>query len=1148
MRQFQARHDEPGRANPVQNAWQDELPDITHPGYGRFEAQEAFYDARQPREYQDEELQYDANYDPFDVDGMAEIDGPEEPVFDGASSRGGASERGAKRGRPRGRGRGGWRQLLKGTEHEKVGKMPLTREERRERRLRGMGPRGKLSRHKRKTPDPGHVFKDYIARASKHFFEGQLDVAADFCRQAIGINPEIFQAHSLLSEILKKQGRDDDSVQALWFGAITIRNADVWILVAEKTLEFAGDNRSNEHLQTAIECYSEAVKLTKDKDIELQIRIAKFELYVELGNVKFSRNDCKNILRGWPYKTQFVREYALLTASTSDTSELKKALEFYDKAFEIYRDNDTFGDEEDETDPWDHLNIYLELIYNVGDPKEGLATAKRLSRWFIGRKDETFWDRYVDDDREWDMSNERRAYVGEFQQGRVSLDMSKYGQGLPVDIHVRMGLFWMKLGFQHKDPAMRHFKALLEYDEDVDEYHDMFLQAANALRYAGHLVEAAEFYDVIRTLSNHMKHNLEEKVWMQLATCYQALERPGPAIECFEIIVARNGHHYAKAGALLAKLYEDAEETDKARFLCNDIIRLGRRDLLSDAKIKMIPTNNRQAFAPTPAHWAPQRPMPPPVSKAPYVKKAPAWNKASNVLRELLPNGALPAPAVIPTETSADPFEGPTDIVPPKKVKKRVKKRDIVGMLTGVEGEEEEATDGTIKRPRLRKPAAPRPLSIQVARQLERDRLAQNAETRTLTNYAVLQTHWAAFKARASEEVIEQWVAAATNMLEDFASMKVFFPDRDRNVKMKISDDTGKGLVRDLHHSANKSAHSFLSVPFTEWNHIFVDLALLYAHNAEQDKCYRILQDVLWGANVFFTDPDIRRVNYATSLHCALLFNDSQYWIELARKIISNDSDFRSSEAFQLFACLNRFSFGSNWFSAGPSQKFMLRMVKQFDYLAMTPAIRQRMDWSIQKASLAAKVANQPTPDIPPSLDAGVLLIYGHMVAVANHSSSSLPYYHRALALQPDNIAVNLSIATMWIQNSMKRQTDNRHFGITQGVSAMSRYYDLRIKTGKAAHRQEAEYNVARMWHCLGLTHLAVPAYEKVLELSEAVRAEWQEEVDAEREKGGENKDGGNWGDCEDFALEAAFALQGCHALVGNFEAAARIGEEWLVL
>jgi general transcription factor 3C polypeptide 3 (transcription factor C subunit 4) len=128
-------------------------------------------------------------------------------------------------------------------------------------------------------------------------------------------------------------------------------------------------------------------------------------------------------------------------------------------------------------------------------------------------------------------------------------------------------------------------------------------------------------------------------------------------------------------------------------------------------------------------------------------------------------------------------------------------------------------------------------------------------------------------------------------------------------------------------------------------------------------------------------------------------------------------------------------------------------MVKAFDYLAMTPDLRDRFDWSLQKPSLEKKA--QELDHVRQELDPGVLLMYGHMVAVANHSFSALPYYYRALALQPDNVCVNLSIAAMWIQNSMKRQTENRQFGITQGLAYLYRYYDLRVASGKAVHKQK---------------------------------------------------------------------------------------------
>jgi general transcription factor 3C polypeptide 3 (transcription factor C subunit 4) len=201
--------------------------------------------------------------------------------------------------------------------------------------------------------------------------------------------------------------------------------------------------------------------------------------------------------------------------------------------------------------------------------------------------------------------------------------------------------------------------------------------------------------------------------------------------------------------------------------------------------------------------------------------------------------------------------------------------------------------------------------------------------------------------------------------------------------------------------------------------------------------------------------------------------------------------------------------------------------------------MREQFDFAMQKGGLLQRLDKYSGEGN--EVNANALLIYGHMVAVANHSFTSLPYYFRTLAMYPDDICVNLSIATMWVQNSMKRQTENRHFGIMQGLAFLYRYYELRTASGRACDCQEAEYNVARMWHNLGLIHLAMPAYEKVLELSGQVQEEW---LANRASLGSESVDD----DAEDFAKEAAFALQSIYALDRNDEAANAITEEWLVI
>lgn len=1046
------------------------------------------------------------------------------------------------RGRGRGKKRGGWRQLLKGTEHANVGKAERGRGGGRG-RPRGRGVRG----GRRSRPvDPGPEFKRYLQLANKSFMDGQNEEAADFARQAIQANPEVWQAHSLLSQILEAEGRLDDALGAMRWGATCSREPEVWIRCAEKILQAAGDRRTKHVLRDAVDCYAEVLKLVKghkaQADLELQVRMTMIEMYKELHDSKLCRVHCKTILRNQPENTVICREYAMLAGQWQDQNDMKVAQEAYDRAFEYYQDEDEFGAEDDETDQFSHLNIYLDLVEYRGNHAEGIFKAKQLARRFLGRKHETFWERYVDDDREFDDGNDRRMEVTEFRRGQASQDLTKYGQGLPIEIKVKFGILRMNMGQGHHQEGLKHFEPLLDYADEIEDYHDMFTTVASALRRSGYMSRAAEYYDQVRRVNkaDDPDFGLGEDVWMQMATCYQALERHDDAIFCFEVITSRRGDNYGLACARLAKLHEDLGNHDQAKSLANDLILLNRRDLLYEAGVRMVPVINR----------------PPPVRLPPELEArlAANANKSANAppkprvpppaprqLKELRPSGPIPPSALPPPSADTDTIDQQIAYH-----KSRKRKRGEKAKRASRADEDAVSADDQpeVKRPRLTKSTVP--TKAQIIRE-QRAKHIQDIGERSSANFDIILRLWPAMIEGQDLSAVDEWVEAANGMLEDFLSMKIFFPDRDRHVKLRETENPGRPIVKNVFGRADEvgsNPKEFLRISFADWHHVFVDLALVYAKSGEQDRCYRVVQDVLFAANVFFQSPNLHQISFGVGIYCGLTFNDSQYLIDLSRSIIT-DSEYRGPMTYQLFAAVNRFSFGSNWFSAGPSQKFMLRMVKMFDYLSMEhgdlKAVREKVDWAAQKNSLEGRAARMRTSNetFPKEPDAGILLMYGHMVAVANHSHSSLPYYYRALALQPDNICVNLSIAAMWVQTSMKRQTENRQYGITQGLSFLYRYYDLRAASGKACHLQEAEYNVARMWHYLGLTHLAVPAYEKVLALSEKVQAEAVAEATEE-----DNLEYA----VEDYATEAAFALQGIYALTGNLEAANVIGERWLVI
>ena len=125
---------------------------------------------------------------------------------------------------------------------------------------------------------------------------------------------------------------------------------------------------------------------------------------------------------------------------------------------------------------------------------------------------------------------------------------------------------------------------------------------------------------------------------------------------------------------------------------------------------------------------------------------------------------------------------------------------------------------------------------------------------------------------------------------------------------------------------------------------------------------------------------------------------------------------------------------------------------------------------------------------------------------------------------------VNLSIGLGYLHYALKRQAENRHYLVVQGFSFLIVYYDTRRNSEAAVERQEAEFNVGRAYHMLGLTQLAIPYYERCLGLARDVEGMISEGV------------------VENFTCEAAFALQGLWASNGKPDLARIVTETWLVI
>ena len=400
----------------------------------------------------------------------------------GKTSRGsgGGRPRGSKAGHPR-----GWKHLLKGTDHEDLFSKPKgARKSTRKRRGRPRGGEGGEGVHR---VDPGREFTEFQSKATQAFLNGNYEEALEFALLAVRANSEMYAAHHLVYQVLQLQGRERDAFEAQTLGAVTKRDAKLWVELAQRLLAFEGEDQRGDDVERAIVFYRTAIILDKGA---YEPRVQKLSLYLDLEDWNKARRDCKAIVQKWPDELDKVMLYAELCERTADASEWQRAVTAYQEAFKRYADEESFGDSEQQ---WTHLNVYLDLMTKLERWNQGVHELKRIARWFLGRKDDTFWDEFAEDDREFDINHQRRIHMWQFQQGRISRNPMHYGEGLPMELRVKLGLFRLKMGARFHAEAFRHLEHLRAVKDEAEDFADMFHDVGDWLRRSALFGQAVSF-------------------------------------------------------------------------------------------------------------------------------------------------------------------------------------------------------------------------------------------------------------------------------------------------------------------------------------------------------------------------------------------------------------------------------------------------------------------------------------------------------------------------------------------------------------------------------------------------------------------------------------------------------------------------------
>jgi general transcription factor 3C polypeptide 3 (transcription factor C subunit 4) len=1063
--------------------------------------------------------------------------------------------RGATRGRARGRGRGGRKgglaELLRRTDPERIAKEargpPVRGRPRGSGVGRGAGEKrpGRKARKAARTGkgqlEISKEFKDLQARATTAFLDKNYEVAADCAKEAVQINPEIFAAHSLLSQIYYEMGKKEESLGVLWSGAHTQRTAGVWWEVANRTSEmkYQDDEMTQKQM---LYCYSQIARLDPD---DFDAHKGKLEIYTSMRLYGRSIKECMHMARIRPQDLDVLQNFAEMCIQAEVP---KRAKDAYDKAIQYYQEIQ--NDEHDGDFSYSDLNIYAELLVHVGQWAEGLKAIKSVSRWLCGRRNEAYWND-VPNDCEWDLEDQpRRIYIPDYKPQLHN--PAAYGQALLPEIRAKMGIFRLKMGSAHLAEAMQHFELFYPDDDGeeatVYEYTDIFREIADALRSEKHYPEALRFYEPLEKA----QVKLDAAAHLAMAECYQKTNQTAKTVVCWEA-VAKVDSDNVEVFMGLAKAYEAMGESAKAYENLAKVMRLGRKDVIQSSGLTIQPpVVDRYAVQPV-ASEAPQGPLVKTASKS-----------ASGLAAEVSDDNVI---------DEDDDEERPESLL----VKQKRKPREYKKREPAV----------SVYKTRIAEQARYL-LSLHERNEVLRGLMNAGdvaAEDEWMENAQIMVE---AFKSDKLFFPQDRYIKFLGYSAE--ARRRALKPGERSEVEA-MADRLQTTLDAEAPNPGNLNPvdetrfipTAYHGIEFTAWLDTFCLSGVLAAKSGDGTLAYSIL-DAAERANVFYhNDAWLSHINVCI-LSAALALHDEEKLCNTARFFIKQFPYV--TDTFRLYAALNRiFPETPSWYNSGPSQKFFMRLQRQMDYAVVAPADRPRFNFPEQvgRACAVEPTSADATPGNPHGLkeiEPVLLMVYGHFLATAASYPNALNYYFRALAADRTCSMAVLSISVCYMQWSMKRQCDNRQFAIVQGVAFFGEYRRLRLIDSegdgmgkladvsqearnaiRAKRIMEVEFNEGRFWHHLGLLHLAVPCYERCLHVDiDVVQQQMREYGDMMDIEGSYHQLQATRNDAHaskieddmdleeaDFKREAAYALQQIWALGGDFRKAREVARKWLV-
>ncbi|SCU96730.1 LADA_0H02432g1_1 [Lachancea dasiensis] len=390
----------------------------------------------------------------------------------------------------------------------------------------------------------------------------------------------------------------------------------------------------------------------------------------------------------------------------------------------------------------------------------------------------------------------------------------------------------------------------------------------------------------------------------------------------------------------------------------------------------------------------------------------------------------------------------------------------------------------------VRKPAIKKKRSPQDAERERRDR-EKRITTKVLDKYNKLRIYKEGME-KGNEYQTTLWIDTASDLIDVFSSVKNFFVKSrskrfvgiikrtrkfnkiidykiKRLSKLSEGDNLLDGLPLLEERVSLTSATELRGLTYQQWFELFMELSLVIAKLQNVEDGLSIV-DTAQEVNVFIQNPQRAKMMKFTRLAIVLQMNDEEELVESLRGVL-NQFQFNRKVLQNFMFCVTRGQMASNILSSTVQQKFFLRQLKAYD------SIRYGQHVAGQ-ASVTNKTVENPRKMKSPYLH----YIYAMLLYSSKGFLLALQYLNRLQSELSQDPMLNFMMGLAHLHRSMQRLTASRHFQILHGLRFLYQYHEIRSTKYTIIEKQEADYNIGRAFHLLGLFSIAVRYYQQVLD------------------------------------------------------------------